>query len=366
MQYLIIDNEVIPKSIGFTPTLALAFYRYDQKDSFKGLASELSHRFKDLQIIGSSSSSNIAEDIPFETEKSIIILLDLEKTAFSVEYFSSDMPIDTNIETVQHQTKLLFYSRYDNRIEQHLHALQNSHPLDHLFGTVAGADISDEQKCSSIYYKGRFCNQGVVMLSLDPAYYQLKGNAFHDFEPIGMELTVTGCKDNVITYIEDEPALELIESMVGKLTTKGIETFEYPLMISDKQDKQSDYTPLASLRSINREENTLSLFRNIEQGSKIKIGLSASRKEIRHRIDKLCQNIKVTQQSLTFLFSCSAFQKHWGNNETLYIMGIQRCSKGAVVGFHTFGEIAPIHANTRSTLQNQTLTAVTLFETGGK
>ena len=366
MQYLIIDNEVIPKSIGFTPTLALAFYRYDQKVAFEELIFELSERFENLQIIGSSSSSNIAEEIPFETDKSIIILLDLKKTAFTVEYFSSDKPMDAYSVTVQRQTKLLFYSRYDSWLEQHLHALQNSYPQDQFFGAIAGADLSDEQQYGSIYYKGMFYDQGVVSLSLDAAYYQLKGSSFHDFEPIGMELTVTGCKDNVITYIEDEPALDLIETMVGKLTPKGIKTFEYPLMLSDKQNKKSDYTPLAALRSINREENTLSLFRKIEQGSKIKIGLSSSRKEIRHRVHKLCQNIQVTQKSLTLLFSCTAFKKHWGSTETLYIMGIKQCSKGAVVGFHTFGEIAPIHANGQSTLQNQTLTAVTLFETGGR
>ena len=364
MQYLVIDNEVVPKSIDFTPTLALIFYRYDQKDYCKKIVSELSDCFKDLQIIGSSSSSNIAEGIPFETKKSIIILLNLKKTAFSIEYFSSDTPVQTDIKAVQHQTKLLFYSRYDHWLEQHLLTMQNEHPANQLFGAIAGADLYDEQTHGSIFYKGLFYDQGVVALSLDPAYYQLKGSAFHDFEPIGMELTVTSCKDNVITYIEDEPALKFVETMVGRLTPKGVETFEYPLMIADRPDEEGDYTPLASLRSIDREKHTLSLFRNIEEGAKIKIGLSTSRKEIHHRIYKLCKNIQTTQKSLSLIFSCSAFQKHWGSNETLYIMGIQKCSKGAVVGFHTFGEIAPIHAKTPSTLQNQTLSVITLFETG--
>ena len=363
MRYLIIDDEAIPESIDFTPTLALAFYLYDQQASFTDLASNLSSRFNDLQIIGSSSSSNIAENIPFETEKTIIILLELKAPAFTVEHISSNKPIYNSMTQKKEQTALLFYSQYNSWLEKHLVALKDEYPVNNFFGAVAGSGLNGEHGHGSIYYNGVFYQEGVIVLTFDTAYYQLKGSSFHDFEPISMELTVTNTVGKTITHIEDEPALELIEQMIGELTPEGIATYEYPLMFSKKSDEGREYTPLASIQSINRKENTLSLFRKIEKGSKIKIALSSSRKEIDHRMRKLCTNIRVKQESLTFFFSCAAFQKHWGTYETLYLIGLNKCLDGKAIGFHTFGEIASIHANESSTLQNQTLTAVTLFET---
>ena len=128
---------------------------------------------------------------------------------------------------------------------------------------------------------------------------------------------------------------------------------------SDKND-QATQTPLSSIFSIDRGAKSITLYRKISSGDKLKLAVPFSRWEQEKQLFNFTKYH--TNDSIAFLFVCIAYKGHWGEMEPIYLMHVAKHLRVPFVGFHSFGEIGPLHPKDISQIQNQTLTLAVLSE----
>jgi len=364
MRHIIIKASELTQKIDFTPTLIFGFYGEDQRDAFLQTAHKVNRLFGDVALIACSSSSNIMGKAPYREEETVLCLMDLTRDAFRI-LFSSDKKegIDFSLGAKgRAQHALLFYAGNDSWVQQGFESLQEELHGGGLFGAVAGA--LDTDKGGSLYYEGAFYEEGILGCLIDATQYDLKGAALHDFEPSGIELFVTKAEGNRIIQIEDEPALSMIESIIGTITPNRLAMFDTPFFIKNGSLKKGAEFSLTSLQNIDRSTNCLRLSHNVQVGSRLKVAIPISNRSMKRRLWRTQKKLLPTDPkgALMFFFSSSSLPSHWHEMEVLYMMNMIDQVRLPFIGLHTLGEIAPLPSQQQSTLRDQTLTVISLSE----
>lgn len=349
MQYHILMDAASIDAVTFIPTVAVGFYRSDRTEDFIAFDRALRQRFAALHVIGCSGSGNVFDTIPHIDKDGahpcIFLVLDPARSAYVLQLLT-----DTDaIPDLSYPQAMLLSSRgFD--VESLVGHLRNN-AAKAFFGAIAGGDDA------SIFYNGEVVEQGCIVWSIDPKVYVLGGVSIHNFEPVGFELTVTRADGSTVLEIEEEPALDLVEEIMGTMTPEGLEAFEYPFFIASEHRQR---VPLSSLQNIDRANGTLELFRNVNVGDKLKVAVLLNRKQQEANIRRLTEN--VPEGGVAFLFICFAFRGHWADMEPIYLMYLAEHLGLPFLGLHISGEIGRLHPNDPSMLQNQTITLVTLTE----
>jgi hypothetical protein len=365
MKSLIVKNGKLPETIDFTPTLAFTFYSERNRESFIKLADEIEQRFHGISLVGCSSGGNISGTLPFLTDNIVIMLMEIEPTAFTLEFLTEKQ--ETLALTEEWKTKkksaLLFYAQYSSWLENHFETVRNCLDEGAFYGAIAGAPLHGSATVQgSVYYKKRFHVEGAVCCIFDAGLYTLNSTSLHNFEPAGIEFTVTSANGHEITHIEDEAALDALEQIIGTLTPEKIESFNAPLFIDNGDSDQSDFQALASLWDFDREKKTLSMLRKVYSGTKFKAAIPVSRTTLIQRFENFHERVKTADDGIALLFVCVAMRSHWGRIEPLRIMDVARHLDIPFAGLHTLGSVVPSNTEHESVLQNQVLGIVTLTE----
>jgi len=364
MRHIIIKASELTQKIDFTPTLIFGFYGEHQKEAFLQTAQKIKAFFGDVALIACSSSTNVLGKPPYREEETVLCLMDLRCDAFSV-IFSSDKEqgVDFSSGTKEDaRHALLLYAGNDSWVHQGFESMQEQLKGGGLFGAVAGA--SDVNKGGSLYYEGAFYEEGILGCLIDATQYDLKGAALHDFEPSGIELFVTKAEGNRIIQIEDEPALSMIESIIGTITPNRLAMFDTPFFIKNGSLKKGSEFSLTSLQNIDRSTKCLQLSHNVEVGSRLKVAIPISNRSMKRRLWRTQKKLLPTDPkgALMLFFSSSSLPSHWHEMEVLYMMNMIDQVRLPFIGLHTLGEIAPLPSKEQSTLRDQTLTVISLSE----
>lgn len=363
MEWAIIGSHASLNEVSFSPSIAVGFYQNDCEQELLSFYDLMKKRYPETDVIGCSAESVIGDKVPFydpdRPQPVVFILLAIPKEAYSVTIVNHDSPLPDSIQAGF--GAMLFGSSNYSGFETLLETLRDRLHPHALVGAIASGG-NGALGPSTLFHNGRFVKDANLLWLIDASRYTVKGRSVYSFEPVGISLTITAVRGREILEIENAPALDMIERVIGKLNPESLATADYPLFIATKDSQYASQTqaPLASLVGIDRQKGSLTVLRYPEIGDSIRIALPMSRNEHAAQIEKLANEMRGDNASL--LFSCFAYKSNWGKMEPVFYMHLATRLGEGFAGFHAAGEIGPLGPHDLSRLQNQTLTLVTISE----
>jgi len=357
-------------SLDFEPTLVFGYYTFTHQAAFAAQCETLLKQFPSVDIIGCSTESVITNECPYidraSRHQSVFIFMDLKREGYTLNVF-----FDRSYESVgvacdpQKRYAALLLSTHHNHLENYsvLNKIRTELGIQKTFGALASnAALDIRSNKVSLYHNGRFKVKGYILLLIDEAFYDVKGESLGSFEPIGFEMNITKTHQNTILEIEGKPALEMIEEIIGEMSEYGVTHYAYPFYVwNPKKVPCPEAMPLRTLLTIDREEKSLHFFNHIEEGCKIRPAIRIKEEEERRKLTQT--HDKMRRDSFIFLFVCIAFKEFWKDFEHVYLMQFVNDTHVSLGGFHTFGEIGYEAAfKGCSILNNQTVTYVAISE----
>ncbi len=360
MQYAILAKNADIDNLPFRPTFAVGFYRAGEEEAFHAFCQALKTRFEDLEILGCSSESTIygtSSSHEISQDRSFgLLCLDMAKDACSITYEAEISAVDTN--RPSRKAVVLFASLYHKKLEAMIAKLQSDKARP-VFGAIAAS--AGDDTAPSIYHDGTFYPQGLLAWEIDTSSYEVGGFSLYDFDPVGFELEITEAEKSTIIEIENKPALDMIEDMIGPLTQESITSYDHPFFLRRKnRELAAAGIPLASIYAVDRKRRSITLHREVSVGDKLRLAVPFSREKQEHTLNAFRRYRD--KNGIALLFVCVAYKGHWDDMEPIYLTHIARSLKQPFLGFHTFGEIGPLGKNAPAILHNQTLTLLNITE----
>lgn len=359
MKYISLKGNELDK-INFIPTLIICFYIPTSKE-FKKEYDFLHKKFPKCNIIGCSAESVIENDIPYvdlnNINDTVYMCLDINIKGYSIHLCPEDKSIvyNSNIE----QDILIFSSFSSPKLEREIEKLSASNSVYKIAGAVAGVNMNDIKP--TIFINGKFYSDYCLYILVDRNYYFLSTCSINLYTPVGLPMKITRAKSNIVLELDGEPALEVIESLVGKLDDFIVEKFGYPMFLSNKLDTDWSDKPLASLVSINRDDSSIVLYREVVEGEYIKPGIMLGKEEQIDRLNIWYENI--CDNSPGLMLFCISIPGNLGILEYQYLYHLKKTRDVKFVGFHSFGEIGPANINQKEfVLHNETMTMAFICE----
>lgn len=289
----------------------------------------------------------------------MFVAIHMKKSLYHIHLFHKKSKVFSLKNPNKKHHALVFSASYSKNLNHSIETLQDHLGKNNFFGAVAGGDNTSIPS-GSIFYNGKYYSKSTLAWCIDQSAYNLKGISIQDFHPIGFEFEITKVEKYTIIEIQGRPALAVIQEIIGEISDEDIRSFEYPFFIESKEHNNPIAIPLSTLKSINRQKQTLTLFKDVYKGNKLRLSIPLSRSEKEKCLRKTAQYHK--KNALAFLFSCVPCQAYWGEMEALHLMHLEHSLNVPLVGFHSDGEIGPLSHDDCSLLQNQTLTLAVLSE----
>ena len=199
-------------------------------------------------------------------------------------------------------------------------------------------------------------------------FYGEKLNLSHSslggWESFGLERKVTNSKGNVLFEIDNQNALNLYKTYLGKYADElpgSALLFPLSLTLSEKQE------PIVrTILSINETNQSMTFAGDIPDGSKVRF--------MKANFDRLidaaseaatnCLAINKINPKLAFLISCVGRKIILSNRIDEEVEAISEIlgKDTTITGFYSYGEISPLKPFTNCELHNQTMTITCIDE----
>ena len=336
--------------INFKPNLVFIFYDGNNEKIVNGCYNELQSINKDIKVIGvNGKNGNINNNIPFIIKQDQISLLLFKVDEFFCSIYkvhNLDKTKNDFIKDYQKYTNtasiIFFPFKYDTN--QFLDYIQDEQNMHNIYGGV----YADEK--NGCFYNGEFFDDRLISIFFNQEKVEFFSVAIHGWKPIGMEFKVTKANKNIVYELDDEEALKVIEEHIGGIKQENIDNFLHPFCVKHKGNSS-----LASIKNINRKDNSITFFKYIYKNENVKIAIPQNQKQIMQLIENSLQNIECDG---LFMFSCIGRYACYKDLLEFEIEKVSRFLKVPFAGFLTYGEIGSNSINTRSILQNQTMNLI--------
>ena len=347
----IIFNENEEIKVGFKPTLCFLFFEGDKKEVVKDCVAKLKHINPDIEIVGvNGASGNINNNIPFITSLTQISLLLFDIDDFKVETFDVENLDSLKIDFIKHyeyyknSASIIFFPfEYDTN--KFLDYIQDDKNMHNIYGGVY--NINNEIGC---FYNGEFYKNRLISVLFNQDKIEFFSKSIHGWKPIGVTFKVTKSYKNIVYEIDEEPALEMVEKYIGTIKQENVSKFLHPFLV-----EHNDNHSLASLKYINRENNSMEFFKYIYEGEKITLTIPINQNKMMSLIEKELKSIECEG---LFMFSCVGRYAYYNDLLEFEIEKVSDFLKIPFGGFLTFGEIGSNDINSKSILQNQTMNLI--------
>lgn len=369
MRYEIVTEAKQLDSLDFLPTSALVFYAFDAQDGVWEMYREIKKRFPELEAFGCSGTESyhaLRTKLRIDTQSTVWVLMALRDEAASVHLYdcSGDSLPVLDFEPMKEVSAILLCAMPFDSVSPMVQHVKESVGEKNVYGAVSGSERLSNAD-TSLFHNGVFLHNHMLIWAFDKTYYSLKGRSVHDFEPIGIELTVTKARENRICEIENKPALAMLESITGPISDESVYAFEHPLALHAPYSAQgcTEQNVLASLYSVDRESNSITLFSRAVEGSKVKVSIPIQKTAMEKRRREFASAIRQKRSGIALVFSCIGIKRFWNTLAPIYyLIHIGELLDMDVVGFYSFGEIGSLSDACGAQLQNQTYTGVTIVE----
>lgn len=219
-----------------------------------------------------------------------------------------------------------------------------------------------------IYSQGQFKSGVVTALGLYGPDVKIKSGVQGGWEIFGPRRRVTRSKDNVVFEIDQKPALDLYKLYLGdqaeNLPSSGL---LYPLLIYPESDTNSK--TVRTILGIDEDKKSLIFAGDIPEGSYAQLMMS-SRSGLIEGASQASIDLKAIDDGVCLSVSCVGRRLVLAARAEEELESVIQSlpEKTPVVGFYSYGEIAPTGPGLPSALHNQTMTLTFISETstGGR
>ncbi len=184
------------------------------------------------------------------------------------------------------------------------------------------------------------------------------------WEPFGLERTVTKSEGNILYEIDGKNALNLYKRYLGKYAEElPSSALLFPLSL--KANAAQD-TVVRTILAVNEKNSNMTFAGDIPLGSKVrfmKVNLDTLI-DAAEDAASTCRTFTKNPPKLTLLISCVGRKLVLGNRASEEIDTIKDVfgNETSVVGFYSYGEIAPLQPFGVCELHNQTITITGINE----
>ena len=324
--------------------------------------------YPNAQIVGTSTAGNILDDGLSESEVvATAISFDDAKVAVSSKVID-------NVSGENDAKDLV--AELEQEGLKHIFILANGLTIDSsklVKGLNSDSDIpitggiaADGLKFEDTYV---FCNEiDSENLAIAIGFYgeniHVKVGCQAGWEEFGASRVVTKSVGNVVYEIDNKPAIELYERYLGEYI-KDLPSSGLLFPLSVKSDIHDKHEVIRVMMAIN-EDKSIVFVGDVPQGSQVRL----MKTNIDNLIDGaalVAQNIEPhnEKRSLSLVVSCIGRRnvlKQLVDEEISVVQDILT-KKSQVVGFYSYGEIAPFSDDLLNCkLHNQTMTITTIYE----
>jgi hypothetical protein len=361
--WIIVDSQILTDEV---VDIIFVFGHINSLKSYNHF-SLLKSKYPDANIVGCSTAGNIldttidkyeviATAISFDTAKVKVFSTHLFQKSISQDTF--DLVNSIEKEGLKHLFILSPGLINGSEIVEGIKVDKNI--------TVSGALAGDEDKFESTYLFFNEKKGSDLLIAI--CFY---GDSIHTsvgcdtgWNEFGATRVVTKSKKNIIYEIDNKPAIELYEKYLGNsIDSLPNSALRFPLSIRDSINDENEI--ILVMMDINSDKS-LVYAGNIKEGSIIKLmktnvsnlleGASLSAKRVKSYNEK---------ESLSLVISCAARRsvlKQFSEEEVEVVKEILPL-KTQIIGFYSYGEIAPFSNElSKSLLHNQTMTITTIYE----
>ncbi len=365
------DWDCISKGLNEAESADIVFLFGDtDRIKDKKIFQKIKERFPDSHIVGSSSSGNI---LGKEISKNSLVATAVKFESSRVEVQHADYVDGANLEEVSAELihklsrdglKHVFVLSDGLKINgsELVKGINNALEGIEVTGGLAGDGAKfeetfvlcdDEAKESRIAVVG-FYGENLVISS----------GCFGGWSEFGAYRTITKSKGNVLYEIDNEPALDLYKTYLGTyaadLPSSGL---RFPLSI---KKNEGDPEVIRTLLAVDEEEKTITFAGDVPQGYSARLMKPDTDKLIDgagHAASEI--TIANDKPALGLVVSCVGRKIVLGQliDEELQEVGDVLGKNINLVGFYSYGEIAPFEVNKlKCELHNQTMTLTAIYE----
>lgn len=188
------------------------------------------------------------------------------------------------------------------------------------------------------------------------------------FDVFGPERVITKSHGNVIHSIDNRPALDWYKEHLGdkaaELPAAGL---QFPLQFWSPDDPKKKL--VRTLLSVDEEEKTLSFAADLPEGYCVQL-LKANNERVIDGASIAGEDIRDKQEhvespnSVTIAISCVGRRLLLGDRAVEELEALQESlgRDAQVVGFYSYGELAPYVRGQECVLHNQTMTITSIYE----
>tara|TARA_R110002167_G_scaffold266029_6_gene472761 strand:+ start:3466 stop:4599 length:1134 start_codon:yes stop_codon:yes gene_type:complete len=229
-------------------------------------------------------------------------------------------------------------------------------------GGLCGDDARFERTLAS--YNSNPREGEVIAIGLYGGTMEVSCANYGGWTAFGPMRTITKSIDNVLYELDGKPALDLYKSYLGaKANELPQAALLYPLNVSEPG---SNVEIVRTILNIDEMENSMILAGDVPEGSKVQLMMST--------VDNIAEGAskaatfgmknRVKSPELAILVSCVGRKLVMDQRTEEEVEGVIETigAQAKVIGFYSYGEIAPFAGQHSSKLHNQTMTLTLLSE----
>jgi len=336
---------------GFQPNLVFLFFEGQRKEVVLECYKKLKQISPKVEVVGvNGKGGNLNNNIPFITNENQVSILAFNIENFLVRVFNiHDKDIlkkefTSSYYYYRDSASILFFPfEYDTN--SFLDYIQDEKNMHNIYGGVytTSNDVG-------VFYNGQFYRDRLISVFFNQDEVEFFSLSIHGWKPIGISFKVTKSEKNIVYSLDDEPALKLIEEYIGEIKQENIDIFLHPFCVKHKDD-----ISLASIKSINRNNNSIEFYKYIYEGEEIKITIPINQQKMMKLIEQKLKDIKCKG---LFVFSCIGRYAYYKELLVFEMAEVSDFLKVPFAGFLTYGEIGSNKVDSKSILQNQTMNLI--------
>lgn len=357
-------EQCLESLAGETPQGGILFAACDFDHSL--ILQQIKEQFADLELIGGTSSAEVSSRLGFQEDSLTLMLFcsdEIEITA-GIGYQASQNPsmavkqaiAQAQSKTSQEMSLCLSFidglhggSKIVRAIEQELNG---KIPV---FGGATADDLKFEQTYQ--FYQQEVCTDAITILIFSGKLLFAAGigNGWHS---LSKPKKATKAENDILYEIDGKPALAFYQYYLNDFTP----SLKYPLAVFENN---SDQFYLRVPNSHDSQLNSVQFLADIPQGATVQIMETDAQSILdssQTSIVNALENYPGTEPAVAIFFSCATRSSILGTQAGAEYQAIAS-HLGAVcpiVGFYTYGEIAPLQKDGAICLHHETAISLIL------
>ncbi len=356
---------------GATPKAGLVFAAIDYDHRY--ILAALRERWPGIQLIGGTSDGELASDQGYLEDSITLVLFASESLSFSAGLARglSEGSREAAIRAIDRahgarsERPSMCWITPDGLTCNMTEILDG---LRQRFGAelpVLGGTAGDHWEFERCF---QFCNDEVVQDGIPVllVYGELHFSVgvASGWVPVGEKMRITAAEGRTIREIDGRPAFQVFEEQFGEMVRDAFG--EYPLAVYPPGQEGGEAHYLRAVYSVDEQAGTVDLTSELPEGSTVRLSNVERRRILEGARDSIAAAIdpwRGDEPDLIVIISCAARKWMLGERApdeyaTLRDTMAERGVSAPVIGFYSFGEIAPLAGENQ--FHNETCVSIVL------